>query len=392
MNQNDNVMPNRSTTWSLSSLPCPINGVALSCVGIAVMWTKLATIYDFRTPRMMAAMFGLTIYASCLVMTYIARIINDPYSWFERDYSSPEKIFRMGIMSNAICLIALMLSCDELRFPESVPLAITLCGLCIQIPSMIWFIYKCVNTRCWPEPFYNAALQSCIFPVISLPGSSSGMFILRRLLLGIGMATLIPSSLIQMYRVLIPRKTEQEIVANNPSVCIMQTGWSITLIAWLSHPLTETAVSGLGMHIANMIFSISILVDVLTWVAMWQRRKALQSFGVNNPVWAAVSFPFASSSIAAIMYNYFLGSHLTSYVRYLIVGWIIFLSVVASILVIAINGIFIKNYYFLRQEIPVRGSSASSEDIGAVNINSYCDSIISLDAIRMDTYTRDLVV
>lgn len=387
----------RTVVWSLTSLPSTINGIILSNVGLAVLWINLATSFHFRTPEMMATAYALTLYSTLLLVVYMTRILYDPYSWFQIDFSTPQRIFRMGIMCNAVCLIAFVSSSAELALPEAVPLGITLFSMSIQVPTMMWFIYSCIVKSCWPEPFFNAALQSCVFPVISLPGSSTPIVILRKVLLSIGLITLIPSSSIQLYRVLIPRKSEQDIVANNPSVSIMQMGWSITLVAWLLHPLTNTPVSETGQIITNLIYSISIVLDLLTWVALWQRRNGLYNATIDHPLWAAVSSPFICSAIAAIIYHNIMGSYLPMYLRYLLLIWLIFLSSVATLLVTFVNGVYFKNYFFLRNVIASdtqtsENTGSNIQDNGAVQPSAVDGLIIPLDDVSGSSYTRDLIV
>lgn len=334
--------------FSILNLHSAINGVALANVGAGVMWLKFASTHQFRH-RVLYTVYGLTIYSAILICLYIIRVMYDPVSWFKQELQTPSKIFRMGVMANAICLIAAITSTSELDFPELVPLAITSFGLMIQIPSMIWFLHRCILTVCLPEPFYNAALQSCLFPVISLPGKSYPIVVMRRLLLVFGLITVVPSTFIQMYRVLMPRKSETEIVANNASVCIMQAGFSITLVAWLQSPLTRSSNEGIGGIISHTLFAISTCIDLATWVAIYQRRHAFWTLGMN-PSLAAISFPFASSGIAANLYYSELKSTFSPGFQQFLQVWIWFLTMFASVLIAAVNLMYIFNLYYLRSE------------------------------------------
>lgn len=372
--------------YSVANIPSTINGLALANVGIAVLWLNLGMSMNFLNNHLLAFVYSMTIYAVILVIAFFMKIIFFPAIWFRDDFSSPSRIFRMGVLANAVCLIALTSSTQNLHFPETIPLTITFFGMAIQFPSMLWFLYQCARQMCPPEPYYNAAIQSCLFPVISLPGNSLSISMLRKALLYGGLLTLIPSSSIQLFRVLIPRKDEQEIVANNPSVGIMQSGWSICLLAWLIHPITSSATDGFGLIVSNIFFALSIVVDVLTWIAIYQRRKSLWALGAD-PFWSAIAFPFASSALAASLYHMTMTPYLSFFGEWILFMWIWFLAIIATILVTFVNIIFIMNKFGLveREERHIAIPANEFEN----EVNGGFPSVIEM---RSSDTTRDCSV
>ena len=126
-------------------------------------------------------------------------------------------------------------------------------------------------------------------------------------------------------------KSEQEIVANNPTVCIMQAGWSISLVAWLLHPLIGYSNGGLGLVLTHVFFFVSTTIDILTWIAIWQRRKSLIAIGAD-PAWAGVSFPFVSSAIAANLYHEAFSRYYNVYFQYMLLGSVWLLTLLSTFL------------------------------------------------------------
>lgn len=288
---------------SLQNLPCGINGLALANVGFGVMWLNLSTIYKFRQSAFVfPVVVPFTIVSIIMIFAYVARIFLDPKSWVENDTTKPATISTWGSMAMAICLIAVIAIAPELQFPFGVPFSIGILGSVVQLVEMSWFLYRCVVERCWPEPFYNAAVHACLFPVLGVPGKGLASVVIRRFFLSFGLLTVLPSILTQLWRVLRPRT---DVVANNPSVCIMQTAVSISLSAWLVEPLTGSATSGVGRIVSNFLFSLSTTVYVCTWIAMYQRREVLLKCP-DGPIWSATTFPFANSAISANLYSHFL--------------------------------------------------------------------------------------
>lgn len=264
-------------------VPCTINGIALANIGCAVMLIKLANSFHAHI------VFWWLIYAlSCLgvamLLTYIFRIILDPISWLRTDLAHPSSISALGSTSMSISLVAVMAT--EVGFPPLVSFATALLGACVQQIFMLWFLYQCIVQQCWPEPYYNIAIHSCIFPAVSITYHSHAALFLRKYFLCLGFITLVPSISVQLWRVLKPREDEKDVVANNPSVCVMQGACSMSLTAWIVSPLTDSSSVGQGAVVSHVLFTMSTFVYLLTWLAIGQRRKSLwQSVLSSSPQW-----------------------------------------------------------------------------------------------------------
>lgn len=219
-----------------------------------------------------------------MLLAYVVRIIFDTNSWVQTDLAHPSSLSAMGATSMSISLIAVMLT--ELNYPDLISFAVALSGACVQQIFMFLFIRQCIIHKCWPEPFYNIAIHSCIFPAVSISFNSPFSYALRRYFLCLGYITLLPSVGVQIWRVLKPRNKEEEMVANNPSVCVMQGPFSISLTAWLLSPLTHSSTLGTGEIISHILFAASTFVYILTWCAILQRRKSLLiAWRMSSPQW-----------------------------------------------------------------------------------------------------------
>eukprot|EP01041_Mallomonas_annulata_P002718 gene2718-5355_t len=171
---------------------------------------------------------------------------------------------------------------------------------------MCRFFYQAYTLRPPMEPFFNAAIHSCLFPVIAIPGDDLPLVVIRYFFLLFGLITLLPSTCWQAWRVLKPPAPGSTWVANNPSVCIMQSASSICLTAWIYVPVTSTSTDGIGLVITHILFAIVTIFYVLQWISVIQRRHMFLSLG-DDPGWTGATFPFANTAITTNVYQLTLG-------------------------------------------------------------------------------------
>jgi tellurite resistance protein TehA-like permease len=359
---------------SIQSIPRAINGIALGNIGTAVMWLNLATSNSFRN-SIIWLIYSLSLISLICLTLYGIRASLNPLSWAKEDLSSPDKSFVLGVIAMNICLFAVVSSIEELQLPRAVTFWISLIGAALQLVSMTIFVYQCITIRFWPEPLYNAAIHSCMFPVISIPGDDLFATLTRRIFLFTGLALLLPSILIQLWRVLRQRDGHPP-VANNPSVAMMQAAPSISLTAWLAAPPAAgpagpAAAGPAAAGIGHALFALSTAVYILTWYALWQRRHRLRSLGAD-PAWAAVTFPFVNTAIAAGQYRAALaaaGGDRPAAADAALAAWVWLLSGVATAAVAAVDALYFRHGLFLVPRAPPPPppppSSSGEDDIAA---------------------------
>lgn len=155
---------------SLENIPCAINGLALGNVGIGVMFLRLGIIFDFLQ-YVYWIIYGFSLFGLLMMVIYSVRIVIWPQSWIENDLSKPIGLSSIGAYSMAVCLIGIIVRMDEFNLPFELPFSIVIFGALVQFYFMIVFIRKCIQTQTWPEPYYNSAIHSCLFPTVALPGN-----------------------------------------------------------------------------------------------------------------------------------------------------------------------------------------------------------------------------
>ena len=193
-------------------------------------------------------LFGL-INVSLYLARFFAYIFTDRKELYLQDLSKPGGIATIGAFSMAICLLGkCTFVIEELGLPIQLSISIVILGLTIQVIQMTHFFRCCWNTSTWPEPFFNNSLHSCMFVPVCLPGTHIVLQTLRDIFLVWGLVMLFPSCIIMFYRVLrSPIKSEHShhhkdsgqlgplplIVANNPSVAMMQVRYDVGCVLCL---------------------------------------------------------------------------------------------------------------------------------------------------------------
>ena len=334
-----------------------------------MIYTISETLFQTKSPVMLGFVYFFVILGLFMMILYILRVIVDPAAYIREDFSSPAKIATVGAFSMATCLLGKAIRINELDFPSALPATIVYTGSVIQVLSMIPFLVSCWRTSTWSEPYWNNAVHSCLFAAVCLGGDDRTAVIVRIISLSVGFIFLAPNVIIMVIRVLRTHEKQEDIVANNPTIAMLQAACSITCAGWLTSPLTSSAVTGIGGSIGHTLFAFSTFGFIVSVIGIWQRRIVLYNDFVDSPLWVAFTFPFANTAITAGIYG-----KLHPTYSYVLSVWILILSAIAGTFIIAVDILFIKKGFFLYKNIPekkVCGACEVTEDEASLNFEVF---------------------
>ena len=210
----------------IEKLPVSLCGLSLGNIGISVMWRNLG----YR--KFMWAMENIEILVYCfelhglfLLLLYLIKVIFSRAEFF-KDFSQPGTLASLGAFTMAISLSGSILMIDKLHVHVDFAVTIILFGALLQIVVMCRFFQVCWHGNIYPEPFWNAAVLSSVFPAITLPESYEYVMKVRQAFHGyawICFAFMMPHLIFRTMYISQPDK----VVANNPSVSLLQAGTSI---------------------------------------------------------------------------------------------------------------------------------------------------------------------
>lgn len=185
--------------YSLGNLPNTINGIALGSAGTAVMLKNIGEMYDI-TAVIKWPFFIFLFWSACLMLVYIMKGALYYTDTIKSDFVNPLNIARSGVYCMSWCLVGSVLSTELIGLPLLVPQVIIIIGEGIQLVAMSFFFYVCYLTKTLPEPFFNAAVLSCIFPAITLPGNGLLEKGIREYCLSAGIIFFVILAPIEIYR------------------------------------------------------------------------------------------------------------------------------------------------------------------------------------------------
>lgn len=345
----------------LGNIPNGLAAAGLSNVGFAVFWYNLGRFNHFLPSVVwiicLHAMLGVFMQG-----VFVLRALWFPKETVRDLLSHPSNVTVIGAISIATALVGQLLSnFESMGLPHidiKLSTAIVIFATVMSLSSISIFIPLCIQSRTYPEPFFCVVLYSILFMVVSYPGNNALVNHTKAALFGVGLA-LAPAMLVMMVRVVRPRGREQDVVANNPSVCILQAGPGILCSTWLANPLLGDAASGAGAVISHCLFALSTLSFLCVLLCLYQRRRALHLLGIH-PQWVPLSFPFINSATAAGLYRSMFPS---SYVT----AWCFFLSGIAIINHTMVNVMFLTSGLFMCDSFGLarpggRGSEVLQDD------------------------------
>ena len=210
--------------------------------------------------------------------------------------------------------------------------------------------------------------------VVSFPGDNPEVRTTKAAVFLIGIA-FTPAIPVMLARAVLPRKRNQDVVANNPSVCIMQAGPGILCTAWLTNPLrmlADSSSSGAGAVISHCLFGLSTFSFLCVLLSLYQRKTVLATIGVD-PQWAPMSFPFINSAIAA-------GTYRSLFPSPAITVWCFLLTAIAITNHTIVNCMYLSKLWFLCDNFGIynrvrQGSVGDDEGCAVLRVNPSCDSI-----------------
>lgn len=344
---------------SIQNSPPAVGGLALANFGMAIMiYTISERQFHYKSDAILGFVYAFITLGVFMVLIYLTRCIVNPASYFINDFASPAKISSVTTFAMAVCLMGKAIHINEFNLPLSMCASIVYIGAVIQLIGMIAFLRACWKSSTWAEPYWNNAVHSCLFTAVCLPGDDRAAVVSRTVSILIGFIFLIPNMSIMIARILMPRTRSKDVVANNPNVAMLQSAFSITCSGWLIAPFTGNAAHGIGGMVGHTLFALSTFGFICTVAGVIQRRTVLLNFG-DDPMWVAITFPFANTALAAGLY---LKTHPTySYVLFV---WVLILSAIAAVCIISVNIMFFKNRLYLFHDKVPPPSAATQESEG----------------------------
>ena len=246
-----------------------------------------------------------------------------------------------------MCLSLLGSILHDLTDNIYVPIAVVVIAASLQLIFMIQFLSVCWREKYLPEPLWNAAILSSVFPSITLPGSYLFCEVIRMTSISFGLIAACFIIPIANYRTLFTSALPP--VANNPTVGILQAGSSIICSGYILTPLFgRIDDGGSGAHIGTFLFALSTAGFATTLIALFQRRKLLWSLGMVDS-FAACTFPFSNTAIAAGLYqtaHFAPGDSLAV--------WVLFLSILALLITTTVDFFFFWSFFYVL--VPIEAS------------------------------------
>jgi hypothetical protein len=257
-------------------------------MGVAIIWRNLLTNFIFDIPNIQYFIYIVALYGLLLMSLYLLKVLLH-FPDFLQDLNMPPKLACLGSLSMSISLFGSLLTMEQLKVDMNVVIAVVLFGAFVQFLSMCRFFRLCWLESSYPEPYWNAAVLSSVFPAITLPNlhPTNYEFVLRirqayHILAWCFFVWIIP---VMIYRTVVmhqpviqspaikenatpvtttdksltipPANTVTVVVAPNPSVCLLQAGTSIMCSAWHRTPLWTSVDSREGRIVSHTTFAIS---------------------------------------------------------------------------------------------------------------------------------------
>jgi len=236
-----------------------------------------------NSPDIKYFIFVVALYGLFLMSLYLLKVLLR-FTEFLQDFNAPPKLAGLGSLSMTISLFGSLLTMEQLKVDINVVIAVVLFGAFVQFLTMCRFFRLCWLESNYPEPFWNAAVLSSVFPAITLPYTDRAdfEFVLRirqayHILAWCIFVWIIPVMIYRtviMHRPIDPSAVKENpsfattidkssstipasVVAPNPSVCLLQAGTSIMCSAWHRTPLWTTINSRDGRIVSHTTFAIS---------------------------------------------------------------------------------------------------------------------------------------
>ena len=354
---------------SVANIPNGLAAAGLSNVGFAILWFNLGDFNGFLPSVVWLVLLHATV-GVVMLATFLLRACCYPKETARDLVSTPANMTVVGAISIELALLGkLMSNFEDMNLtPVNIKVSTSLVILAttVSLTAIAIFIPVCIKTKTYPEPYFCVVLYSILFMVVSFPGDNHLVRITKDVVFLVGIV-LSPAILIMIPRAVYPREREKDVVANNPSVCIMQAGPGILCTAWLSYPLLHDTTAKPGAVISHLVFTLSTISFVSVLIALFQRRKQLSTIGVH-PQWVAISFPFINSAIASGVYrSYFPSPYITV--------WSFLLTGIAICNHFTVNFMYFSKFFFIYDNYGIynrlRLNSDGDKAALASNVDNY---------------------
>lgn len=335
---------------TISGLPCALQGVALGNIGCAHLISIIFADNGALSYASLVLPSFFCIVSSTALVLYWLKMVLYPSVVLRDDLQDPHAISTFGSQAMSLCLISAFLQQYSVMDVAATTFSVSslgvplgLLGGAVQHVSMLHFIVMCWQKSVLPEPFYNAAVHSCYFPILCLSGPE--FYTYKQVLLCFGLLTVGPSVCVQAYRivlrpVLFPTADGAELVVPNFSVCMMQNAFSISLRVWMKFPQTD------ALAVPYMLFALSTLFFLLTLAGIWQRRHLLYKLGLHKSL-AASHFPFVLTATAAYQFKMYTYAYMTDAQRVVLTIWAFLLSVLGVFMVLLVDYTYVTRGLFI---------------------------------------------
>lgn len=325
-----------------------MQGVALGNIGCAHLIAIIYADNGALSYESMMVPFFFSIVSATALALYWLKMLLYPRNVLRDDLQDPHAISTFGSQAMTLCLLSAFVqqyAPFTVGYALGVPLG--LLGGAVQHVFMLHFLVMCWRKTVLPEPFYNAAVHSCYFPILCLSGAE--FFTYKQVLLVFGLLTVAPSVFVQAYRlVLLPMlnvgggddKHTPVLLVPNFSVCMMQNAFSISLRAWLKFPQTDS------LAVPYLLFALSTLFFLLTLLGLWQRRHLLYKLGLHKSL-AASHFPFVLTATAANQFKEHTRNYMTNTQYTVLTIWAMLLSSLGIFMVLLVDYTYVTRGLFI---------------------------------------------
>ena len=170
-------------------------------------------------------------------------------------------------------------------------------------------------------------------------------------------------------RTLLNYGKERRVVTNNPGIVMLQSCCSITCSGWLISPLTKNATTGIGGIVGHVLFALSTFGFCCAMCGAYQRRGVLINFG-ECPSWVSITFPNANTALAAGLY---LKTHPKS--PHVLYVWTLILSSYAAIWIVAVNMMYLKNWFYLFSDTVPEATGEPDNDKDTIKLGTVANDL-----------------
>ena len=288
--------------------PIQLNGVALGTCGLGLLLANIvqSTHITQGESIIRVVVVTTTSLSICFLVVYIFCnvLLQGPRVWLQRELNSPHQCSAFGALIMHLSLIAYILV-NYIPFGSPSFYISHILGYfaaIIQILNMTLcgYLLRCIAVKeklsllSLIEPYFNPVIHSITMSAIGIPGDNDFAIFLRSILTGIGICLLLPSTLTQAYRVL-----NDDAIANDTSIALLQAAPSMVLVGWLLVP--TVTIYNLESTVAHILFIYASVFYVATIYAIVRRRKRLTQ-SMKHFTLSSFTFPFVNTANATIIY------------------------------------------------------------------------------------------